>query len=309
MTEPLPTDHRLSGPESVMLAHACVAQVARTHDIRGLFIKGPSLSIQGLRPYRDSSDVDVLCDPRMVSPLIKALEQLGWKDLNPRRELISIVKHATAMVHDDWQCSVDIHRKFPGFCAPDQQVFEALWERRSSVVIAHQPIPTCDLHGASLVAALHLERNPELALTISDREFLVAALQGRLNREGLRELAELAAATGAADTLAPFLDRVGAPAIGRGSSDPKEVADWNLHKAGKAAPGLVWLEELRQHPLRRWPQVVRRALAVMEPELLASRGVRTWPAKARYVLSRCLRAIRMLPSALREWRRLGNGRT
>ncbi len=49
--------------EGVPLGYALVARLAADHGIRALAIKGPTLSALGLRPPRQSLDVDVLVDP------------------------------------------------------------------------------------------------------------------------------------------------------------------------------------------------------------------------------------------------------
>ena len=62
-------------------------------------------------------------------------------------------------IHDEWPCDLDIHYTFPGFLAPDEVVFEALWKRRATVRIAHWPVPCADFFGQATIVGLHSLRD------------------------------------------------------------------------------------------------------------------------------------------------------
>src|SRR5262245_15615840 len=144
--------------EAVPLAHVVVDRVAREHDVRVLFIKGPTAVAQGLRPERVSLDVDALVDPARRSVLAAALTDLGWVDENPYTSPTVLPMHSLTHRHTSWPCELDLHDRFPGFFAEPQDVFEQLWVRRDSVEVAGQRIPCTDRTAQALVLALHALR-------------------------------------------------------------------------------------------------------------------------------------------------------
>ena len=154
--------------EAVPLAHALVARLAELEGVRILFIKGPTAVALGARPPRPSTDVDVLCEAGGLERLGPALERCRWRRRVPEgagQELKYaaryLFEHSVHFIHDEWPCDLDIHYNFPGFLAPDEVVFEELWRRRTSVEVAHWPVPCADLLGQSAIVALHGLRDPE----------------------------------------------------------------------------------------------------------------------------------------------------
>ena len=171
-------DVHLTLAEGVPLLHAMVARIARDHGVRALLIKGPVLAMQGLREPRQSGDVDVLCEPSGVDAFTQALVQLGWKAFNEQSgDAASVRKHALGFHHPRWPCGIDVHHRFPGFYAPDQSVFDALWSRRTVVDLAAQPVDCTDLLGSAMIHGLHLLRGRNLTLTESDLTHLVETLR------------------------------------------------------------------------------------------------------------------------------------
>ena len=67
--------------------------------------------------------------------------------------------HSTTLRNPRWGCELDVHNRFPGFLADPSDVFEALWERRTTVTIAHQDIPCPDPSSHAVIAALHWLRD------------------------------------------------------------------------------------------------------------------------------------------------------
>ena len=297
-------DVHLTLAVGVPLLHAMVARIARDHGVRALLIKGPVLAMQGLREPRQSGDVDVLCEPSGVDAFTQALVQLGWKAFNEKPVTPQRVRrHALGFHHPRWPCGVDVHHRFPGFYAPDQSVFDALWSRRTVAELAAQPVDCTDLLGSAMIHGLHLLRGRNLTLTESDLTHLVETLRRRLDDAAKRELAELAAATGAADTLAPVLDQVGGvPAIGRDHLSAAERQDWNLRLTANEAKGLMWIDEMRTAGLRHWPGIAWRALtfdaqALFEGRLDEKRGTFV---TGRLAARRLGAAVRYLPGALKS---------
>ena len=166
----------LSTPEAVLLAHALVARLADDAGARVLFIKGPTAVAQGVRPPRPSSDVDVLVEPQSFEAVCAALERCGWELRAPDSSLQHAgdlaFEHSAHYIHRQWSTDIDVHYLFPGFLAPPQQVFDALWSRRDSVQIAGVAVPAPDRLGQSLVVALHALRDPQFELSRQDLDHL-----------------------------------------------------------------------------------------------------------------------------------------
>ena len=259
--------HGLRLSEGVPLLHALMARVAERAGIRVLFIKGPILAMQGLRPERPSVDVDVLVDPARFEEAQAVLRSLGW-----RIEVVStgahiMTFHSKTYRHASWPCEIDVHDRFPGFLADPQVVFEALWERRTSAEIAGCDIPCPDVLGNTTVAALHALRDPSFEKSRRDLDFMAETLSARLDAAGLGELARLAEATGAADTLRPFLDRLGAPRVGVGSTPVADLHAWQLRTHSSGVKTVSWVYQLRQAPMRQRLPLLWHALILTEAEI------------------------------------------
>jgi Uncharacterised nucleotidyltransferase len=290
--------------EAVPLAHALVARAAADHDVRVLFIKGPVATEQGLRPVRQSVDVDVLVDPMRRGLLAGMLDALGWVDENPYLSPTVLPQHSLTHRHESWPCELDLHDRFPGFFADPQAVFEALWARRTTVRVAGQDVPAPDRAGHSLILALHSLRDPQQSWRQVDLHDLEQRLDGGLDAAELRDLAGLAHGLGAADTAAPFLRAVGAPPVGLGSTAPADLRAWRLRTEPSDTTAVSWIEELRHLPLRRWPRYLWYAAVLSEQELrLVQPGLP--PGRLALLgarLRRLGRGLAALPGALRSVR-------
>ena len=121
----------------------------------------------------------------------------------------------------------------------------------------------------------------------------------------MRDLAELAGDLGAADTAAPFLDLVGAPALGRGSTPEVDLQAWQLRTRPATTTAVSWVHELRRLPWRRRPGFLWYAAMLTDVELrLADPNLppgRVPLLKAR--LRRLRRGVKALPGAWRSVRR------
>lgn len=290
--------------EGVLLGHALVSCVAHEADARVLIIKGPRQVALSLKPARASVDIDALVHPDDFDRMLAAMCSLGWDRRVPDTSPHVLPFHSVAVAHEGWPCEIDVHHHYPGFFAPDVVVFSALWERRSSDVVAGVPVPVCDLTGDTLIAALHAARAPSQKR--GDWEFLVSSVSRRTSAE-LQDLAALAAATGAADTLRGFLSAVGAPAIGVGSTPPDDLYKWSLLTAGERVRGIGWVHELRQAPLRRKPGVLWRMVFLSEAEVRDQYPQAPAGSKGLLVarLWRLRDTARHLPMAIQALRRRG----
>ena len=263
MTEEPPSPALELG-EAVALLHAWIDELAHREGTRALLIKGPVLQRQGLRPpNRVSGDVDVLIAPGDFDRFCDAMEARGWvakygRHGDPLIPVSEINLHSATFRHPSWPCEVDAHFRFAGLLADSDVTFDALWTRRTTERIAGRDVTTCDPLGNALIAAAHGMRDLRHEQHQHELAYLVDQLDGRLSAEERRELAALAAAVGASDTLGPFLDDLGCPRLG--ASDPARLRDWRLRTGTGGQPGTMWLVQLARTPVRRWPRPVLRAL-------------------------------------------------
>lgn len=313
----MPETGDLRVSEAVALAHALVAHLAELEGIRILFIKGPTAVALRARPPRPSSDVDVLCEPGGMEGLGLALESCGWHRRN-QKDRAQELRHAAAYlfdhsmhyIHDEWPCDIDVHYNFPGFLAPEDHVFDALWTRRATAVIASVSVPCAGLYGQAAIMALHALRDPGVARTESDLDFLSDALR-QLDHKALLEFASFAAATGCSETLRPFLQRVGAPIMPDPWADPEALLRWTIRTENAGFFAAFWLIELGH---REWPgrvALVWRSLWLPRDELLnqCSEGDPRPRNVAVLQARRWWRVMHSLPRAIRAARRPQRGRT
>ncbi len=253
--------------EAVHLLHGYVERVARDAGVRVLFIKGPVLAAQGLRPARVSIDVDALVDPAAMSRMRDALEKLGWRVPTPDTTAHVVPQHSATYAHQAWPCTLDVHDRFPGFLADPQVVFEALWARRTTA--------TRGRPGRAVLRRTGQRRHPG-APRVAGPEPAAPAVRARpprrcaqrpLDDAGRAELAQLATATGASATLEPFLDAVGAPRTGREVVDTPELRAWRIRTAATGVKSVAWVAELSRTPLRRWVHTLWRAVTLTEAEI------------------------------------------
>ena len=247
-----------------------MARVAEDAGIRVLFIKGPILAMQGLRPERPSVDVDVLVDPSRFDEMQERLREVGWRIEVPSTGPHVMTFHSKAYRHDNWPCEIDVHDRFPGFFADPQDVFEALWARRTTATIAGRDVPCPDVLGNAAIAALHSLRDPSYERSRRDLAFMTEVLGEGLDQGQLRELAELAVATGASDTLRPFLDAIGAPMLGEGATPTKDLEAWQIRTSSSGVKTVAYVYQLKHAPKRQWLPILWHGLVLTEAEIRRS---------------------------------------
>jgi glycosyltransferase involved in cell wall biosynthesis len=253
--------------DAVPLAYALVNRVADNLEIRTLFIKGPIAREQGLRGEHSSVDVDVLIDPSQRPSLAAALADLGWVDENPHRSPRVLELHSWTHRHARWPNELDLHDRFPGFFADPQKVFDILWERRTTALVAGHLVPTPDAAGHALILALHALRDPQYTYHQAALADLVVRVERVVGDEGIDDLATLAHQLGAADTVRPFLACLGAPEIGVGTTSDDDMRAWRLRTNPGNHTAVSWVEELRRLPWRSRPGFLLYAAVLSEKEL------------------------------------------
>lgn len=293
-----PVDLRLA--EAVELGHAFIQRLAFGHRIRVLLIKGSSLHTHGLRFERQSSDVDVLVDPRQFDRFCAMLVEAGWRD-RPLGFVGSRTSvHSRTFIRDGWPCDVDVHSFYPGFLAPPAEVFEVLWADRVRMPFAHQSCEVPDRLGSALILALHSLRSK--ALEARHRRELDELLQIPLDDSERERLADLAVRTGCAATLEDVLPRLGVHvSVSDAERSAAEVVRWRRRVASGAHGAHFWVDAFRRGDGRERLAVVRGAFWPTREHLLLSRPetVDTAPGRLRGRIARWGRGIRSLPHALR----------
>lgn len=287
-----------------LLPHLASAIVGST-GWRALLIKGAAANHHGVRRRRLSSDVDLLVDPAGFVAAVDAFVAHGWTvgGEMSRRRLTEVV--SVTLTHPLWPQPVDLQRRFVGFAAADDVVFEQLWADRVQLHLAHRDVAAAGPASAVLVQALHALRDPHL---VRSRElddcvaWLAAAAPG--TQKGV---ARLARAIGAAETALPLFDRAGleAPTPDPAIRDAARLRAYRLRVDRQENFAVDYLEGFLSAPLRRWPLLMLRlvagddyALRRRYPDLPEGRR---WLWVARWRRMRAL--ARMAPAAIRIRRR------
>jgi len=251
---PAAHETELSIPEGVLLGHALVARLADSLGIRAFFIKGPASVLQGLRPAKVSSDVDVYVDPSRLNDLLEGLRERGWRERPADPDHKTFPKHSVTLHHPEWPCCIDVHFRFPGMEEPPADCFEVLWANTAHMELVGQRlrVPTKGL--GILFLALHALRSPQLRDCRQELENL-SGLTQRESRAG--ELVDLAVATGALAAMRPFLESLLSPSIALLWPEPSQ--EWGNRVAARE-PGSARLIALLQASWRDKPNMLWRAV-------------------------------------------------
>lgn len=297
--------------EAVLLAHALAARLAELESVRILFIKGPTAVALGARPPRPSTDVDALCEPGGLEKLGPALERCGWRRRVPEEAHPQFVysakflfEHSAHYIHDEWPCDLDIHFNFPGFFAPEQDVFEALWQRHTTTLLANYSLPCPDFLGQTLIVALHALREPGAERSHADLAHLSKALTASPS-ETRAALSRLAAATGCEHALGPLLKQIGAAPASTRVTDPDAEKRWTVRSQSSSRTTTWWLE-LIDTPWGQRHTVIRRALVPHAHHFAAANAGKplSGPTLLRWRLRRLRTAIPHLLNGFAQARRL-----
>jgi hypothetical protein len=312
---------RLRLDEAGPLAQVLVAQVAGRHGLRALAIKGPTVALQGLRAPRTSADVDVLVHPTELEPFIDAMVALGWRRGVTTTAALMMPMHSVNLLHDHWPLGIDVHHYFPGFLADPAQVFDALWQRRASVVLAGVPVPAADPVAQAAIVALHLLRDTPSGRSPALEDLLDRA-RASFAAGDRADLVALAGRTGATDTLRPFLlglglgdSQVGGSSCGGrlGHVDHVDHVDhaealrrWQQRQ--RVVGYEAWFAHFAQTPVLRWPQAAWHALMLTDDEIYLCSGVAPGEGNLAALRARRLgRGLAGLPRTLRALARERRG--
>lgn len=246
---------------AIELLPPSIFELAASHRIRLLVIKGATLADQGLRSRRQVADVDVWVSPAKFDEMLQIMVGHGWEDrdektlapLPPVPNPYAI--HSVTLLHPEWPTSLDLHRYFPGFLASPQEVFDSLWSRREFNSISHRwcPVPARIDHW--LLACLHAIRSRDS--TQLDELMRAASAFSEAEHQ---DLARRAAKLGAVE---PLRDRLRSLGLDFAPAAP-ETARWHRewqHSISTDPHGDLTLagEFLRARGIARW-KIIRTAL-------------------------------------------------
>ncbi|NQX35578.1 hypothetical protein [Herbiconiux sp. VKM Ac-2851] len=247
----------LPGTDAIPLACASVSYIARATRVRAIVIKGLVAEEHRLRPPRASADVDLLVDPAGFDDLVAALRLRGWHERAHLWLFDRLEEHSMTLIHDRWPIDIDVHRHFPGFLLPPQQVFEELWSHRQQFIIAAQPVDGTDATAAAAVVALHALRRMHSERNSVEFEFLAEYL--RSDSATTAELVHLATRTGSSETLTPLFQRLDVEGVPGPHLPAGALAAWNRRAAHPSRTG-EWFSYFLRTPRRAWPRELAQVL-------------------------------------------------
>ena len=215
--------------------------------------------------------------------------------------------HSRTYIHDEWGCDIDVHHSFPGFFAPAEEVFDALWIDRQQLRIAHTELTVPSLAGASIIAALHGLRNQNEARQQREYERIRELVSASFSDADRQAFVEIARRGGATWSLKELLEHVGIAVVDAPPSFELQQ-QWILNRTyGDLGSTLGWWIQLRSQPLHRRPALIARAVWVPRVDIPRN-DLDTFPSRGeawRYQTARWVRGARALTRYLLQSR---NGR-
>ncbi len=249
------------------LAHALGAALARELGTRALSLKGPIAEHYELRPPRVSADADLLIEPERFVEFCDALESRGWHTRVGRATPALLPQHSITYIHTDWPCDIDVHWMFPGFFSDAGEAFDALWESRQQVMIAHAPVEAPSKAGAAVIMALHAERDRRSPKHVEERELVLNALNETFSASERDEFVEIAHAGKAVWTLRDYFDEadLGPVAV---DADPEQQRRWELFSNQvDDASSIAWWQRVRAASWVEKPGWILRAIWVSRRDM------------------------------------------
>lgn len=284
------------------LAHALAARAAGEARVRALSLKGAFAAEYGLRARRPSADADILTDPGSIGLLRQRLEDRGWHTRAGRMPPTFIDLHSVTLIHDQWPCDLDVHRFFPGFFAPAEEIFELLWSGRDVHRTSGGEVLTPSRAGMAVIVALHAARSPNVEKSRSDITSVSEAIATRFTPTETAEFCEIVRVGRSQWVLRELIAELGLP-LTDDDATPAEKAIWlkNQQSAPDKATSL-WIREILDAPAARKHRVVlhaiwvpRRQIPRNDPERLPSLS-ESWS----YQRTRWARGLRGLVGYIRR---------
>jgi hypothetical protein len=256
------TEVALHAAEATALAHAMTAYIARDAGIRLLSIKGPVADHYRLRAPRVPADSDVWVEPGRFAEMCERLEARGWHLRVGRETPALLPQHSRTFIHGSWPCDIDLHWMFPGFFADPEAAFDAVWETRSAIRVAHTEVAVPSLAGSAVIGMLHALRNTQDPRHREERDLLATMLVERFSDDDRAEFYRIARGGGAVWVLR---DVIAEARLGDVVSDASEDEKhrWTLFQAYvEDGSAVSWWVQLRSAPLSQKGRLLARALWV-----------------------------------------------
>ncbi|WKK71693.1 hypothetical protein Q0F99_00205 [Rathayibacter oskolensis] len=255
-----------------------------------LSIKGPVAVAEGIRAPYVPSDADLLVEPSELHRMVAELVRLGWRE-RPGEALPRLLdEHSVTLIHDSWPCDLDLHRRFPGFLAEDNHVFELMWSSRTEIDIAGIacPVPSSEFSWA--IAVLNDYRDSWKGQQTRADELLAFARE-RFAGDDFVQLTAALENSGSVQTLEPAMAALGIHRDGP-AADPRALVRWQIRREAGLSPVLPVLVELAEGRLVRaarlsWTLLTATTRSTGETNLdrrpLAVRAMRTLPRIPRWI--------------------------
>lgn len=200
-----------------------------------MVIKGAAFEALLYAPEQEryAGDVDLLVGPHDFHRAVDVLQSAGFVPMWAGAAASETAPHAAELVRG--AAIVDLHRHLPLLDAAPEVVWEALWRRRRDLVAPLGSVPSLDLAGCAVVAAVHLmwsvdqptqaatdlaralERSPDvgLAKALAEEVGGLPVFAAALRRIGRMDLVEMLRISDARSTKVILAER-GAPPLALG---------------------------------------------------------------------------------------------
>lgn len=276
--------------DAVALCHALVAHVAESLGLRVIFIKGPISAIQGLRPPKDSMDVDVMVSPEELGALINGLQLKGWRLRPSDNDEVTFPAHSVTLYHATWPSNIDVHFRFPGMERTPVECFDALWLRRTEVVLAARTVSAPSAPLGICILALHALRSPWLAESKAELVHLKSVATPAM----LPAMLEICDEVQCMAAMHPFLTEVYGLEYEGGTPPPSD--EWVRRTASRSV-GSARLIALVDNPWGVRAGMLRRAINPSKESLLARDLYAdvSLQGRVRLAATRWARFVRSLP--------------
>ena len=244
--------------EAVPLGTVHLQRILERAGVRSLVVKGPAFAELGVRTRRRSNDIDLLIHQDDRTAATEALADAGWSIISHWfPPALDDIIYSTTFRHPLFPATLDLHHRFSGLLA-GVAAFDALWEKRTQVVLAQQTVTTVGREHALVIEALNAtkqledERRAEAAGRVADA----------VDDIELADVVEAAETVGARHTAAPLIEAMGGGAPT--TEPPPAYAQWVRRGARNSGRDLV-LDLLRRAPTHI-PRVVWQQLT-LDPEI------------------------------------------
>ena len=292
-----------------------VASSLRSHDVRFLLLKGPTIArwLYEDASEREYTDCDLLIDPERFEQASLDLASLGFDCLPTEDRPSGVPFHTQNWIRSKDGAIVELHHYLVGVRTDPQSAFDKLFQGSTNVALRGHSVPALGLPGRALHLALHAAQHGRgFPKALEDLERGVTQLPISL----WSEATDLAYRIKATDALVGGLGLV--------TRGPSLIADLKLPRhssrevallalsAGTFSMGLEWLSQARG-----WRAKARYILRMLlpTPDYIRSQTGRLEAKGAQlgylYLLrwtSQVRRAPRGFAQWIEAWRRSRKGK-